>query len=474
MSDNRTLIQNACVITMDPTLGILDKADILIEGEKIQSVAPNIDAEGCEVIDGSAMIAIPGLVDTHRHVWSAQLRGLCADATNWDYIVFQLGILPQYRTEDAYIGTYAGSLEALESGVTTIVDHIDCNNSPGYVDEIIRAHEDARIRIVLLYGTGQERINPGDDIDPMAFYKLPEWYFDDARRVRETLLPSDDGRIRFGITMHAYEGTPVEMGREEIEFGRELGAHIIGCNAGLGVTTGNVNYVLELANAGLLGPDMLIIHGNSLIDEELDRIAEAGAAIAAEPENELQTGLGFPMIGRAMMRGAQTSLGIDTVMAYRGDLFTQMRFALQAERHRLGEEIAKKGLMPRTNKITAQQILEIATLGGARAANLEAEVGSLTPGKQADIVLIRTDRLAFAPLSDSVAAVVTQANAPDVDTVFVAGEPVKRDGQMLNVDIAPLIDRLTASRDYLLEETKRYDYKAVIDLAEAFLPLDDA
>ncbi len=456
---------------MDPTLGTLERADILIEGERIRAVAPEIAAEDCEVIDGTAMIAIPGLVDTHRHVWTAQLRGLLPDATNWDYIAWQLQLLPQYRAEDAYVGTYAGSLEALESGVTTIVDHVDCNNSPGHIDEVIRAHEEARIRIVLLYDSGQKRFESPEEIDPMSFFETPEWYFEDARRVRETLLPADDGRIRFGISMHAYEGSPLEMGRKEIEFGRELGAHLVGCNAGMGLLTGNVNYVLELANAGLLGPDMIIIHGNSLIDEELDRIAEAGAAIAAAPENELGGGFLYPMIGRAMERGAQTSLGIDTVMAFRGDLFTQMRFALQVERHRCHEELAKKGLVYRTNKLTARQILEIATLGGARAANLDAEVGSLTPGKQADVVLIRTDKLGLAPVYDPVGTVVTQANAADVDSVFVAGEPVKRNGQLLNVDLPPLLERIAASRDYLVEESKRYDVKTLIDLAASMMPL---
>jgi cytosine/adenosine deaminase-related metal-dependent hydrolase len=235
--------------------------------------------------------------------------------------------------------------------------------------------------------------------------------------------------------------------------------------------TGNVRYVTELADAGLLGPDMLIIHANSLTDEELDLLAEAGAAIAAEPENELQAGLGFPMIGRAMERGVQTSLGVDTVMGYRGDLFTQMRFALQAERHRRGEEMTRKGLLPRSNEVNARDVLELATLGGARAVNLDAEVGSLTPGKQADLVLIRTDRLGLAPVNDPVKTVGSQANAADVDTVFVAGELAKRDGQLLNVDLPPILDRLAASRDYMLEALRQYDNKVVIDIAAASMPL---
>jgi cytosine/adenosine deaminase-related metal-dependent hydrolase len=457
---------------MDPALGSLDRADILIEGERIREVAPDIGVEDCEVIDGSAMIAIPGLVDTHRHLFLTQLRGFGADYTNWDYLEKGvLGLLPLARAEDVYIGAHAGALEALESGVTTVVDHADCIKEPGYADEIIRSHRETGIRIVFLYGACPPKIESLEDLDPAALFEPPEWYFEDARRVRETLLSADDGRIRFGITMHAAEGSPVEMGRKEIELGRELGALVVGCNAGFGLMTGNVRYVTELADAGLLGPDMLIIHANSLTDEELDLLAEAGAAIAAEPENELQAGLGFPMIGRAMERGVQTSLGVDTVMGYRGDLFTQMRFALQAERHRRGEEMTRKGLIPRANEVNAQDVLELATLGGARAANLDAEIGSLTPGKQADVVLIRTDRLGMAPVVDPVKTVVSQANAADVDTVFVAGEPLKRGGQLLNVDLPPILDRLAASRDYMLEAWRQYDNKVVVDIAAASMPL---
>ena len=457
---------------MDSTLGTLERTDVLIEGERIRAVAPDIGAEDCEVIDATAMIAIPGLVDTHRHLFLTQLRGLGADYTNWDYLEKGvLGFLPLVRAEDVYIGAHAGALEALESGVTTVVDHADCIKEPGYADEIIRSHRETGIRIVFLYGACPPFIESLEDLGPTALFEPPEWHFDDVRRVRETLLPADDGRIRFGITMHAAEGSPVEAGRKEIEFGRELGALVIGCNAGFGLMTGNVPYVTELAEAGLLGPDMLIIHANSLTDEELDLLAGAGAAIAAEPENELQAGLGFPMIGRAMERGVQTSLGVDTVMGYRGDLFTQMRFALQAERHRRGEEMTRKGLLPRSNEVNAQDVLELATLGGARAVHLDSEVGSLTPGKQADLVLIRTDRLGMAPVVDPVKTVVSQANAADVDTVFVAGEPVKRGGELLNVDLPPILDRLSASRDYMLEAWSKYDNKAVVDIAAATMPL---
>jgi cytosine/adenosine deaminase-related metal-dependent hydrolase len=128
-------------------------------------------------------------------------------------------------------------------------------------------------------------------------------------------------------------------------------------------------------------------------------------------------------------------------------------------------------LIPRSNEVNAQDVLELATLGGARAINLDAEVGSLTPGKQADVVLIRTDKLGLAPVVDPVKTVVSQANAADVDTVLVAGNPVKRDGALLKVDLPPILDRLAASRDYMLEALRQYDNKVVIDIAAASMPL---
>jgi cytosine/adenosine deaminase-related metal-dependent hydrolase len=458
---------------MDPSLGTLDRADILIEGEQIRAVAPDVGAEDCEVIDGTRMIAIPGFVDTHRHVFTASLRGLAAVYTTFVYAAkMMLGITVHARAEDVYIGAYAGGLEALDCGVTTVVDHADCINSPQHADEIIRAHRESGIRAVFCYGiSGHPATGSEKDFNPMDFFTAPKWHFEDARRVRERLLPADDGRVRFGIAMTELEGLPAEMSRPEIELGRQLGAHLIGCNAGLGPLSNAGTYVVELADAGLLGPDMLIIHGPTLTDEELDRLAAVGAAVAAAPENELQAGLGYPVTFRALERGVQASLGVDTVAGYRGDLFTQMRFALQAERLRRCENLAREGLAPRSNEVTAKDILEIATLGGARAIRLDAELGSLTPGKQADVVLIRTDRIGLSPVVDPVNTVVTQAGAADVDSVFLAGEPVKRGGQLLNVDLPSVLDRLAASRDHLLGEAQKSDNAAIVEIMASALPL---
>jgi cytosine/adenosine deaminase-related metal-dependent hydrolase len=458
---------------MDRSIGTLERADVLIEGARIREVARGIAADDCELIDGSAMIAIPGLVDAHRHLWTTPLRGVAADYTLFDYITKMMMVSdPLFRPEDVYVGTYAGALEALESGVTSLVAHGDCIGSPEHADEMIRALEESRLRTVFCYGmAGQGNFEPGKPLDLTGAIPSPEWHFEDARRVRETRLSSDEDLVTFGIAMNELEGFPLELSQREIEFARELGAHVIGLDAAMGPMSGDAKYVLQLANAGLLGPDMLIIHGPSLTDEELDRIAEAGAAVAVAPENELQTGCGFPVAGRALARGARASLGIDTVAGYRGDLFTQMRFALQAERARQSEVLAREGLAPRKNKIAAREMLELVTLGGARAVGLDAKVGSLTPGKQADVVLIRSDRLGLAPVNDPVNTVVVQANAADVDSVFVAGEPVKRGGRLLNVDVPRVLERLEASRDHLAAAMSQVDLAALEEMAAPMFPL---
>lgn len=473
MSETRRLIRNACVVTMDPALGTLERADVLIEGERIRAIARDIPAEDCEVIDGSATIAIPGLVDVHRHLWSTPLRSVAADYTLFDYTTKMLMTARAlFGPEDVHVASYAGALEALESGVTSLVAHCDCVVSPEHADEMIRGIEESGLRTVFCYGMlGQAKLEPGKPLDLGGAIPSPEWHFEDARRIRETRLAADGGRVRFGLAMNELEPFPLEWSRREIEFGRELGAHLIGLDAAMGPMSGSAKYVTQLADAGLLGPDVLVIHGPSLTDDELDRIAAAGAGIAVAPESELQTGAGFPVAGRALARGARAGLGVDTVAGYRGDLFTQMRFALQAERTRRSELLAREGLAPRRNAIAAREMLYLATLGGARAARLDAEVGSLTPGKQADVVLIRCDGLAMAPLNDPETAVVVQANAGEVESVFVAGEPVKRGGRLIGVDLAAVVDRLASARDHVVEGMGRLDIAAIEELAAPLFPL---
>ena len=186
------------------------------------------------------------------------------------------------------------------------------------------------------------------------------------------------------------------------------------------------------------------MHGSSLTDDELDAVARAGAGVSATPETELQMGMGHPVTARALSRGVAASLGIDIVSNYAGDMFAQMRLQLQAER---GVEHAGRTAPPREVGLRTRTVLELATRGGARVAGLWELVGSLTPGKQADVVLTRADGVHMVPAVDPVAALVLYANAADMDTVLVAGRVVKRGGRLVGVDWPRLAERLIRSSE---------------------------
>jgi cytosine/adenosine deaminase-related metal-dependent hydrolase len=461
---------------MDSSLGTLDCADILIEGEQIRDIAPDIVVADCEVIDGSGMIAIPGFVDAHRHPWMTQLRNAGAD---WTLFGYTAGVLMGYRSyfrpEDVHIATYAGALEALDAGVTTMVAYADCTLTPEHADEMIRGLEESGVRAIFCYGMlGDGSVAPDGSLDLTGAIPSPEWHFDDVRRVRRSRLPSDDALVTLGLALNEIEMLPLELGQREIELGREVGAARISCHVAMGAMSQGVHYVEQLGAAGLLGPDLLFAHGNGLTDGELERIADSGAALAVTPESELATGCGFPVTGRAMERGARASLGVDAVLACRGDLFAQMRLALQTERGLRHHALQQQGLAPRVARPAPREILQLATLEGARAAGLDTRVGSLIPGKRADIALIRTDHVSLRPMRDPVDSVVLQANASDVDTVLVAGRPVKRAGQLVGVDLPALLSRLDDSLAHLEAATGDLDQGLSRELAASLFPLEDA
>jgi cytosine/adenosine deaminase-related metal-dependent hydrolase len=459
---HRRIIKGACVITMDPGIGILERGDILIEGEKILEVASELNVEDAELIDGTGTIAIPGLIDTHRHLSHTQLRTTGADDTNFTYMMnFVLGYLAAYRAEDVFIGTLAGALEALEAGVTTVVDFADCMLSPDHADESVRAHKESGIRSVLCYGLqGGPKIESGKPADLANLFTAPETLFHDARRIRETRLPSDDGLVTMGLSASSLEGQPLERARSQLELGRELGLRTITAHAALGTLSGDDHLVQDLGEAGLLGADILISHGNGLLDSELELLAQAGASIAASPENEMSDGFAS-VTGRALAKGVQVSLGADSVTYVSGDMFRQIRYALHFERAQVGRDLNARGLVMPTMPIKTDVGLELATIGGARAIGLDHLIGSITPGRQADIALIRFDHLSFAPVNDPVKTLVMMASAGDVDTVFVAGSPVKREGRLLREDLPAVFKGLEASRDHLEDTVKAMDLEQV-------------
>lgn len=446
------------MLTLDPRIGDFEVADVLLEGERIAEVGPSLRVGDCEVIDAAGMIVSPGFVDTHRHVWQTQLRGVASDWSLFDYFSQMRSIYSAfYEPDDAYLGNHVGALEALDAGITTLVDHCHIINSPEHADEAIRGLRESGIRAVFCYG-----LFPNPLPSPLRPESDSSWRFDDARRVRARHFASADARLMMGLAPGEVEAMPFDAIRAEIALGRELGARRISCHVAMGAYDTGRSLVSELHKADLLRDDLLFVHGSSLSDEELSFIADRGAAISATPETELQMAMGHPVVSRAQQQGATVSLGVDIVSNFAGDLFTQMRLQLQAERGRRNERLEAA---PRAISPPAREVLELATREGARALALDSQIGSLSPGKQADVILTRTDALHTAGLVDPVAALVLYARPTDVDTVFVAGGALKRAGKLVGVDWPALRDRLVQSSARIREGYRSVDTGPVIELA---------
>ncbi|MCL6517225.1 amidohydrolase family protein [Alicyclobacillus sp.] len=439
----RTLFKGGCVLTMDPALGNFKRADILVEDGRIVEVRPEIGGIDGEVVDASDMIVIPGFVDTHRHVWEAVIRNAGADWSLPTYLnhLYFGGLGGTLRPEDVYIGNLLGALEALDSGVTTLLDWTMIN-SPDHADEMIRALREAGIRAVFAYGTPLR--GAGAFWSRESDLKHPE----DCVRVKRQHFSSDDQLLTFGLAIRGPEFSSWEATLHDIRLARELGA-ICSMHVGFG-SWGSVDRSIEkMYRAGLLGPDLNLVHVNTVHDEEFRLIAESGASVSVTPEIEMMMGHGYPLTGRLTQFGGRPTIGIDVVTSTGGDMFAQMKFLIQAERSRINEGILASGNMPERLSISAREVLEFATIDGARALGLDSKVGSLTPGKQADIVLIRTTDVNLFPVNDPVGAVVQCAHSGNVDSVYVAGRAVKRNGRLVDVDLARLRTLAEQSRDYI-------------------------
>jgi 5-methylthioadenosine/S-adenosylhomocysteine deaminase len=443
---NRVLIRGGHVLSMDPDIGDVHGGDILIEDDRIAEVAPSIDAGDAEVIDASGCIVIPGFVDSHRHTWETVIRGIAPDVSLGGYFDIVLDQLaPAYRAQDVYAGNYRGSLEAIDAGVTTLLDWSHINNTPEHADEAIRGLRDARLRAVYCYG------NPNTS--------LADWWYtstleapEDIRRVRDEYFSSPDGRITLAMGTRGPGFCTPEVVRHDWELARDVGAPI-SVHVGMGPYAGRFSMVSQLSEMGLLGSDTTYIHCNYLSDDEFRLIAESGGMVSISPAVEMMMGHGTPPTAQALKHGLKPSLSIDVVTTVPGDMFTQMRFLFASDRLVAHEAAYAAGNTEEPVLLTCREVLEFATIHGARVCGLEDRTGSLTPGKQADIVILRCDESNTFPIIDPVSTVVLQADTRNVETVFVAGEALKRDGKLVGADLRTARELATSSLDYLLTHT---------------------
>jgi 5-methylthioadenosine/S-adenosylhomocysteine deaminase len=437
----RSLIKGGTVITVDRAIGDLSEGDVLIEDGVIVEVGPSIEAGDAEVIDATDRLVLPGLVDTHRHTWQALFRNIASDWTLAHYFTGLHGTISGlYRPEDTYSGNLIGTLEALDSGITTLLDWSHNLNTPEHTDAALDAVVESGARVVFGHGGGHQHWQPVSSLPHPA---------DDVRRLRAGRLSSDDQLVTLCLAPRGNQFATMEVTEQDWRLAEELGIRI-SCHFGDG-EWGKNRPIAQLLEHGLLGPNLTAVHCNTLADDELRMMADAGCTASISPDVELQMGHGWPATGRLLDAGIRPSLSIDVCCSNGGHLFGTMRATIGTERGFDNEQARERGDASVSEmELTCRDVLEFATIEGARACGLDGKIGSLTPGKRADVILVSADSFGMTPLNNPVGAFVYNAHPGLVDTILVDGKVVKRDGVLLGVDAARVRRLAIESRDDIL------------------------
>jgi cytosine/adenosine deaminase-related metal-dependent hydrolase len=421
---SKLLIRGGCVLTLGARSPNFSEADVLVENGRIVEVGRGLRARDAETVDATDTVVMPGFVDTHRHAWQSLIRNLGDLSPGGGPAAFG----PHHRPDDVYAATLVGLTGAVEAGITTVVDWSDIQLDDEYTDAALQAHTDAGLRTVFVHsvpvwaGSRQDAgaalrrlvMRRGDDAGPTTIASGPP-------QVAPSDVADEWGLAReLGLRIHTHAGSP---------FGGDPGS-------ARGI-------VSALAAAGMLGEDVTLVHGTDLGDADLDAIASSGAALAMTPSSEMAGGLGSPPIQKLVDRGIRPGLGVDDERMAPGDIFAQMRatISLQHATH-FDLKLAGKAGLP--GLMSTREVIRYATVDGARVAGLGDATGSLEPGKQADIVILRTDRPNIFPVNDPIGAVVWGMDTSNVDWVFVAGRALMRHGA-LEADVARVRDLAIAA-----------------------------
>jgi len=436
---NRILLKGGCVLSLDKQVGNFHKANVLIEGTKIAAVGPRVNASDAEIIDASDMIVMPGFVDTHRHIWEGILRNIGTDIPlegEESYLAYILNKLaPVFRPEDVYIGNLVSALGAINAGITTLLDWSHIQASPDHTDQGIQALQDSGMRAVFGYGfPWWGEWNP----------EQPQWF----RRAAKQYFSSKDQLLTLALAPPGPEFAPFEAAKSHWELAREFDA-LISVHVGVG-TFGKHGKLAEMGKAGLLKADTTYIHCTTLSDQELQMIVDTGGKISLAAPVEMMMGHGMVPIQKFINRGLRPSLSVDVETNVPGDMFTQMRSVLSLQ-HGLSFERRLAGEWNAPNLLTARDVLEFATIEGARANRLEDKIGTLTPGKEADVIMLNTNRINIMPINDPIGAVVWGMDTGNVDSVFVAGRALKRGGKLLHVDLGQIQEKVYEARNYVVK-----------------------
>lgn len=450
----RTLIKSVTVISMDDAIGDLSSGDVLVEGSRIVDVRPSIDlgsgAAETETVDGAGRIVIPGLINAHMHTWQTGLRGYAANWTLLEYFRrMHAGLATVFRPEDIHIATLVGALNQINHGVTTLVDWCHNNPTPDHTDAAVRGLIESGIRAAFFHGSPKPEPKPGEP----HFSEIPH-----PRREVERLLAGPladrDGLVTLGLAILGPHYSTLDVAMHDFRLAREFEL-IASMHQGGGPakTPGGWEQLIE---AGLVGAGVNVVHGNDLPDDLLDRMVDLGVHFSVTPENEMIQGHGFPITGRLLKRGVRPTIGIDLESVLAGDLFSAARVALSMQRALDNAESRKtSGTIPVTTTIHAREALRWITTEGARMLGRERQIGSLTPGKLADLVVINASDLNIVPVHDPVAAVVMQTSLANIEAVMIGGAWKKRNGRLLAEGLETKKELLAQSGRRLVQDIER-------------------
>ncbi|MEU4424018.1 amidohydrolase family protein [Actinoplanes sp. NPDC024001] len=436
-NDRPVLLRNGLVLTMDDSHTVLPGGDVLVAGDRIVEVGHRLDAPGDALeIDASGGIVMPGMIDTHRHMWQTAMRGYGADWTLTQYFVwYYLESGKLFRPEDVHAGNLLSAIEAIDAGVTTSVDWSHGLQSADHADAAVDALESVPGRFVLAYGNIQQ--GPWEWSTSEAFH---DFY---RRRV-------DGGKLAGFQLAFDVTGDPAFPEKAAFEVARELGVSVT-THAGVWGATNDEGIRLMYEN-GFMAPGTVYVHAATLGADSYHRIAATGGSVSVSTESEQSAGQGYPPTFQLRDYGIPVSLSMDTSVWWSGDLFTAMRTTLSADRVREHLEAHGRQETVTHHKLRAEQVVEWGTRGGARALGMDSQVGALTPGRRADIVLIKNDASpAMSPILNPYGHVVYQAQRGDVHTVLVGGRLVKHEGRLLGVDLAAARAKVAATVDHLRE-----------------------
>ncbi|WP_284154848.1 amidohydrolase family protein [Algicella marina] len=433
----KLLIRGGAVLSMDNGVGNFVTGDVLIEGGRIAEVAASVEAGDAAVIEAKGKIVMPGFVDTHHHQFETALRSQLAhgilindgrpeNATNYyETILQQFSMV--YRPEDVYINELFGGIAQLDAGVTSVMDVSQIHHSPEHSDAAIEGLRDAGRRGVFGYfeGWGDKAQYPGD-----------------AARIKAEHFASDDQLLTMVMGGEIYLPGYEEAWRVGRELGLPIALHVVG-------TFGMADTFDALAEAGQFGADNIFIHMTGMSDMAWQKAADAGAHVSLSVPIEMHMRHGTPPIQKALDLGMSTSLSTDVECTMTADFFTQMRSLITLQRMGVNEKALAGQDHPDLMQCPAA--IRHATMGGAEGLKLDGRIGSLTPGKDADIILLDAEALNVAPLNNVPGAVVTLMERSNVETVFVAGQVKKWQGKLVGFDVPKLRAELESSRDYLFE-----------------------